>query len=245
MASTSANELNRVLWWAANSGDNEQVKSLIASGAQPVFKHVGYSGSTALHRAAAGGFDDVLSTLLDNGADVNALTKTNWTALHSAAFAGKCGSIRLLLQFGADPNQLNSASQTALELALAYKQFAAADELRQEKQGDELAVQRSSSKKRPSVTFSIPASNPFAHLKLEEAHAALAKLSVDSAAEIASLKDQLEQANKKAELFSEQQDEVLSEKLKEIRTLKIQLEEMTSELEDALSRIEELEQSSR
>ena len=88
---------------------------------------------TALHLAAIHGKSDVVRTLLDKGADVNAKTKSCWTsfyegkklvimldndehtALHVAAIYGKSDVVRTLLDKGADVNaKTKTFGRTAL-----------------------------------------------------------------------------------------------------------------------------------
>ena len=57
--------------------------------------------ATALIRAASWGHVDVLKVLLQNGADVNAVTRYKWAAIHHAAHKGHARCILHLLCFGA------------------------------------------------------------------------------------------------------------------------------------------------
>ena len=63
-------------------------------------------GFTALHLAAFFGRETVAATLLEHGADVNAVARNPLRVqpLHSAAAAGHTPVARLLLEYGADPN---------------------------------------------------------------------------------------------------------------------------------------------
>lgn len=87
------------LMLAARSGDLEQVKELLASGAEPDPKGI----ATPLYFAAQGGRLEIAVLLLEGGADPNA--QSDWgTPLHIAARRGHIGVATNLLQHGADPN---------------------------------------------------------------------------------------------------------------------------------------------
>ena len=60
------------------------------------------SGLTALHVAAFIGSENVVSYLLEKGADVNSLTKREETPLHYAARAAQPNVMKLLLDHGAE-----------------------------------------------------------------------------------------------------------------------------------------------
>ena len=62
---------------------------------------------TALHIAVIHGKSDVVRTLLDKGANVNAKTRSWWTALHMAAMYGKSDVVSILLDKGADVNAIH------------------------------------------------------------------------------------------------------------------------------------------
>ena len=80
--------------------DVEEVKRLLARGANPNFKGPGqYS---PLHFAALRGFDGTVQALIEAGADVNATNKWYWTPLHCAATEGKTEVVERLIAAGAD-----------------------------------------------------------------------------------------------------------------------------------------------
>lgn len=88
------------------------------------------SGRTAVRQAAARGFDDVISKLVQLASSQSAFqdllintpdTKKGMTPLHRAARSGHLLCVRLLLQHGADPEVLDSQSKTPL--ILAYEQW--------------------------------------------------------------------------------------------------------------------------
>lgn len=90
---------------AAAVGDSERVRELLSvrPGAIADWSPDGF---TALHLAAFFGRETVAATLLEHGANVNAVAKNPLRVqpLHSAAAAGHTPVARLLLEHGADPN---------------------------------------------------------------------------------------------------------------------------------------------
>lgn len=73
---------------------------------------------TPLHRAAANnGNPEVIRTLVQLGADVNARDKDGWTPLHVAAgLSEKPEVVLVLLKLGADPKARTSGGSTAWDL---------------------------------------------------------------------------------------------------------------------------------
>ncbi|CAK1603146.1 unnamed protein product [Parnassius mnemosyne] len=81
----------RGLWNAAFSGDEEKVKMLInkARNAKEIVNCPDNAGYTPLHYAARSGHVNICNILLQNGADINAETRSGKaTPLHKAAAAG-------------------------------------------------------------------------------------------------------------------------------------------------------------
>jgi ankyrin repeat protein len=89
------------LLFAAQDGDVESAKLLIAAGAD--IKEPAPDGSSPLVIAAHAGQSDVGAALLDAGADPND-ARAGYTALHIAATAGDLPLVKALLDHGADPN---------------------------------------------------------------------------------------------------------------------------------------------
>lgn len=89
------------LLFAAQDGDGESAKLLIAAGAN--VSDAAADGASALVVAAHTGQADVAFLLLEAGADPNA-ADTGYTALHIAATAGNTALAQALLKHGADPN---------------------------------------------------------------------------------------------------------------------------------------------
>ncbi|XP_049769528.1 speckle-type POZ protein-like [Schistocerca cancellata] len=106
LRSLSQEERGRRLIEAAEQGAAEQVRELLAAGADVGARVAGqFSGRTALHVASRGGHVAAASCLVGAGAEVDA--RTNWeqlTPLHLAAQEGHAGVVRLLVGASADPN---------------------------------------------------------------------------------------------------------------------------------------------
>ena len=101
---------------AAKKGNIEQVKQLIAEGAD-VNQHDRRTG-TALHWAATRGDAEVAKVLMVAGADVNAASKVDSeTPLHAAAFSGFGTVAELLLAKGADIEAATTGGLTPLHMA--------------------------------------------------------------------------------------------------------------------------------
>ena len=98
-----ASGLDEQLCEAVDRGDTEQVRSLLADGA-----NVNVTGkllsATPLHRAAEPGNLRIAELLIARGADANAWDEGNATPLHRAAAAGRKEMVDLLIAHGADVN---------------------------------------------------------------------------------------------------------------------------------------------
>ncbi len=92
---------NTALLFAAQSGDVESAKLLIAAGANA--KDTEADGNSALVLAAFNGNGPVARLLLEAGADPNA-NGAGYTALHTAALRGDLETVKALLAKGANPN---------------------------------------------------------------------------------------------------------------------------------------------
>jgi len=79
-------------------------------------------GYHAIHFAAASkdNAKELLTILLDAGADINALNDNGQTPLHIATFWDNAEAVKLLLDRGADKTIKNKSGRTAEELAIHY-----------------------------------------------------------------------------------------------------------------------------
>jgi len=85
----------QALFGAVNSGDTEGIKPLIVI-------------------ATERGYDQIVKTLLDFGADPNQFDHLENTALNIAAAQGRYALANLLVQSGADPNHANIIGTTTI-----------------------------------------------------------------------------------------------------------------------------------
>ncbi|CAF3746613.1 unnamed protein product [Rotaria sp. Silwood1] len=96
----------------AESGNRELVQTLIEAGAYANITPQGdlveknfLAGQTPLFGAAKKGHVEICEYLIQNGADVNAVTRTGATPLYTATEEGHLDVVMLLLRYGADVNQ--------------------------------------------------------------------------------------------------------------------------------------------
>jgi hypothetical protein len=84
-------ELNELLWFAAEQGEEGLVIEAIQAGASVSSMHPESYNQTAMHCAAQfqAGHPRILQLLVEHGADVNARNCYNNTPLHEAAYWGK------------------------------------------------------------------------------------------------------------------------------------------------------------
>ncbi|XP_078701678.1 uncharacterized protein LOC144927814 [Branchiostoma floridae x Branchiostoma belcheri] len=101
---------------AAEEGDTDRVKQLLAEGVNPNAAG-GFLQDSPLHRAANNGHHEIVSVLLAAGADVNARNVVEDTPLHDAATYGEPKCAEILLQYGADAGLRNKHGRTAKDIA--------------------------------------------------------------------------------------------------------------------------------
>jgi ankyrin repeat protein len=104
------------LMLASINGELPMVKTLILKNKAQI-DHIGW---TPLHYACAKGHLDVTSFLIDNGANVNALSLGGTTPLMMAVQSGNELLVKLLLDKGADLQIRNAEGITAIDIADIY-----------------------------------------------------------------------------------------------------------------------------
>ncbi|XP_046983921.1 poly [ADP-ribose] polymerase tankyrase-1-like [Schistocerca americana] len=130
--SLSQQERGRRLIEAAKQGAAEQLRELLAAGADVGARGKGFLGDryTALHVASERGHVAAASCLVGAGAEVDARDSVyQRTPLHWAARCGHAGVVRLLVGASADPNARDRWGQTPLHLAAERGHAGAAAEL--------------------------------------------------------------------------------------------------------------------
>nr|6MWQ_A Chain A, DARPin, Muscle-type aldolase chimeric fusion [synthetic construct]6MWQ_B Chain B, DARPin, Muscle-type aldolase chimeric fusion [synthetic construct]6MWQ_C Chain C, DARPin, Muscle-type aldolase chimeric fusion [synthetic construct]6MWQ_D Chain D, DARPin, Muscle-type aldolase chimeric fusion [synthetic construct] len=110
----SGSDLGKKLLEAARAGQDDEVRILMANGAD--VNALDRFGLTPLHLAAQRGHLEIVEVLLKCGADVNAADLWGQTPLHLAATAGHLEIVEVLLKYGADVNALDLIGKTPLHL---------------------------------------------------------------------------------------------------------------------------------
>ena len=106
------------LMMASQFGDLKRVREFVKKGADVNAKNEAIDLMTPLHYAAAGGYVDIVRLLLENDADVNAITDILWTPLHYAALNGNIDLALLLIKNGATLNARDAELLTPLYYAV-------------------------------------------------------------------------------------------------------------------------------
>ena len=103
------------LMLAAFFDDTDSILALIKKGADVNQDNFGW---TALHHATYDGNMNACETLLENGANINAVDHKGWTPLMYAANFGKKNheAYKFLIEKGADKTLRNHANETASQL---------------------------------------------------------------------------------------------------------------------------------
>ena len=104
------------LYDASRLGDDDRVGQLLEDGVDPD-KYKDDEGYTALQRAAERGRHEIVSRLINAGADLNIQSNFGNTALHWAAFNDYNDVTSTLLGAGADLNIQNKDGKTVLHWA--------------------------------------------------------------------------------------------------------------------------------
>ncbi|XP_046983905.1 ankyrin repeat domain-containing protein 65-like [Schistocerca americana] len=130
LRSLSQQERGRRLIEAAEQGAAEQLRELLAAGADVGARGECGGGYTVLHWAAESGHVAAASCLVSAGAEVDARTRLEQrTPLHWAAYKGHAGVVRLLVGASADPNARDRWERTPLHWAAEWGHAGAAAEL--------------------------------------------------------------------------------------------------------------------
>eukprot|EP00794_Sanderia_malayensis_P018886 gene18886-20788_t len=75
-----------------------------------------HHGATAMHIAAANGYEEVIEFLIDNGAIVDAMDKDGWQPIHAAACWGQDVAIEILFNNGGDLDAKTNEKETPFDL---------------------------------------------------------------------------------------------------------------------------------
>ena len=109
----SRKKLDELLRIAVEMKDWDEVRELLRQEFE-VGKMNSGTDIPTLHFAADLGRADLVDALIQNGADVKAVTKNKWTALHLASTNGHVDTVKRLIQNGADVNAIAEYHGTAL-----------------------------------------------------------------------------------------------------------------------------------
>jgi len=110
------------LYIAVTNTDSAKVVRLLAGGVKPTFRNA--FDSTALMQAATLRDAEILKTLINYGADVNAVDRHGNTALFYAVGQDNVQATTLLLKSGSDINHVNRKGLTPLFIAIEKSHIA-------------------------------------------------------------------------------------------------------------------------
>ena len=112
---------HKELYDASLEGDDARVAQLLEDGVEPD-EYKDDDGYTALQRAATRGHHEIVSRLINAGADLNIQNNYENTALHWAAFYEHNEVTSRLLEAGADLNIQNKDGKSCLHFAAEKSQ---------------------------------------------------------------------------------------------------------------------------
>jgi ankyrin repeat protein len=111
------------LFEAAQKGDFETVKNLLTK--YPDMKDVRRNGGwTLLHMSLNS--RELVKYLIEDGADIEARSDSQWTPLHSQAYGGHTDGVELLLEHGADIEAKHAYDMTPLISSIRWDRIAVA-----------------------------------------------------------------------------------------------------------------------
>eukprot|EP00005_Dracoamoeba_jomungandri_P001316 CAMPEP_0174254968 /NCGR_PEP_ID=MMETSP0439-20130205/4304_1 /TAXON_ID=0 /ORGANISM="Stereomyxa ramosa, Strain Chinc5" /LENGTH=122 /DNA_ID=CAMNT_0015336891 /DNA_START=31 /DNA_END=399 /DNA_ORIENTATION=- len=103
--------------WAVRTGDLDGVKEAVAAGENVNQVDATVNKRTPLHHAADFGQTEVISYLIENGADVNAKDAFGITPLLAATYESHADAVAVLVKAGADKSAKGPDGMTAAEAA--------------------------------------------------------------------------------------------------------------------------------
>lgn len=112
-------DLQKQMLNACEKGEIETVRTLLSSDPS-LITTTDKDKYTPLHRACYENQTEVVKLLLENGADVGAVTEMGWQPLHSCCPWNNKESAVLLIQNGADVNAKSEGGQTPLHIAAGH-----------------------------------------------------------------------------------------------------------------------------
>ena len=112
-------EMLRDLHRASLAGDVGKVQETLSLDPSSLLVNKrGDHGRTALHVAAGANRDDVVSVLLQSGADIHMTDRRGWSALHEAAHASSGNICQILIDAGASKSQKDNKGSTPHDVAV-------------------------------------------------------------------------------------------------------------------------------
>jgi len=119
---TSVDEMN--LWSRCQGVSVDGIQRMMSKfGPDAIVKAVNSNQWTCLHYAASRGHLNIVSLLIENGADVEAVDKWQQTCLHRAAVNGHPNIIALLVENGADLDPKDDDGETPLRWAIKRRNY--------------------------------------------------------------------------------------------------------------------------